>query len=192
MDVNRLGQIFNLIDFNKVKDGGKTTDIKDLNEVVLFDDKNIFNSDLLSEDKFVDAFVKVGNNSFNEQELKYLYDAVAELDGNYGLSRADLTMLAEMGNKTDKTDTQGNKINEADIIAFLDKVEEELENLKNPTTPSAPTAPSAPGASSNPAKEPAAPVTTTKTETVYKKPAKMEETKTETIDGKQVTTHVVY
>ena len=181
MDVNRIGQIFDLIKFNKTEKNGKTTDIKDLNEVALFDDKYTMNTSLLDEDKFVDAFVKSGENSFSKQEMKYLYDAVAELDGQYGVSLADLTTLAGMANETDKSDEKGLKINEADIIAFLNKVDAEIENAKNPQKPEA-----------KPEAKPAEPIITEDKETVYDKPAKMEETKTETVDGYKVTTHVKY
>ena len=231
MDLNRIGQIFSYIDFNEVKKNGKT-DIKDLKEVVLYDENNNFNGDLLDEDKFIDAFLSSSNNAFSKEDLKCLYDAVAELDGNYKLSRADLTMLAEMANETDATDTAGNKINEADILALIERfninttqsevvnstndttdVEEEafnptqnaLNNIFNSITNTMTTLGQAlkpmlnvgstsetkSDSVSDSAADKAA-TTTTTTEKVYDKPANMEETTTETINGNQVTTHVKY
>ena len=179
MDVNRINQIFKAMNIST-----KDTDIKNLNEVSLFtgDANNPFNTNLLDEDKFVDSFYKSGEGNMSKQDLATLFDAIAELDGNYGMSKADLTMLAEMGNKTDANDKDGYKINEKDILAFLATVDEQIEAVKNPTVPD----------TKVPEKKPATPTTTTKTETVYDKPAKMEETKTETVNGNQVTTHVKY
>ena len=177
MDVNKISNLFKFISINT-----SDKDIKNMKEANLFLEQNgqtVFNSNLLKHDDFVDTFLSSTDDSLSEKELSFIYHAISEIDGQEGMSKADLTLLAAMGNKTDANDKDGNLINEKDILAFLATVDEQIEAAKNPTTPSTPA-------------KPATPTTTTTTETVDKKPTTMEETKTEIIDGNQVTTHVKY
>ena len=90
---------------------------------------------LLDRDGFVDSLYDENSDSaLTEDQLYDLYDALAELDGEEGVSEEELEYLAGLGNETDKYDSEGNTINELDIAAFLDAVEDSADSADDETT----------------------------------------------------------
>ena len=127
-NINNTGNINGAnLDISKFFKGND--EVKEVNDVSIFDDAGNINQDLLGAQGFRNAlhdgqgfwsnlFTK-GNMS--QQNLQDLYSLAGSLDGQEGLSEDELKFLASYGK--DGSDNEGKMLNEDDIKAFLQDVE---------------------------------------------------------------------
>lgn len=104
-------------------------EIKEVNDVSIFDDSGNINQELLDAKGFRNAlhdgqgFWKnlFSSNDMTQNNLQQLYELAGSLDGEEGLSQDELKFLASYGK--DGSDNEGKMLNEDDIKAFLQDVE---------------------------------------------------------------------
>ena len=104
-------------------------ELKEVNDVSIFDDSGNVNQELLDAQGFRNAlhdgqgFWKnlFSNNDMTQNNLQELYELAGSLDGQDGLSQDELKFLASYSK--DDADSEGKTLNEDDIKAFLKDVE---------------------------------------------------------------------
>ncbi len=127
-DISKLTDLLKSTDLSAFKNNDGN--VKDVNDTNLFQNVNGdsgFDTSLLTRDGFIEAlFDSNSSDSLTEDQLGAIYDALAELDGEDGMSEEELKYLAQMGNEKDSAEIGAElnyTINENDIAAFLEAAE---------------------------------------------------------------------
>ena len=127
-NVNNTGNINGTnLDVSKLFKGNG--EVKEVNDVSIFDDAGNVNQDLLTAEGFRNAlhdgqgfFASLfTRNNMSQQNLQDLYELAGSLDGEAGLSEDEFKYIASYGE--DENDAEGKTLNEADIKAFLKDME---------------------------------------------------------------------
>ena len=115
-------------------------EVKNFNEVSLFNSDNTFNKDLLTKEGFVNSLFDAANENdektITKEQLEQLYDNIAGMDGDEKMSENELKFFAELGEDENKKGI----LDKSDFVAITvkkepvvqnDNSEEEFDNIKS-------------------------------------------------------------